>query len=123
MNSQLDRFGVEWDARGDVPVLHVHGHVDLRHSRLLRAALEQPTAIGSRRIGVDLEDVELLDSSGVKVLVEVHERLRATRRFLCVVAASPAARRILTVLGLDFLMASESWMAGSGPVTCCGCTN
>jgi anti-sigma B factor antagonist len=81
-------------------VVHVTGDVDLQTASTLRSHLVEIITSGRRRLVLDLERVDLLDSTGIAVLVGVQHRLRAAGGQLRLVSAGEAVRKPLRVTGL-----------------------
>jgi anti-anti-sigma factor len=57
--------------------------------------------IDFRHLVIDLGEVTFIDSMGLKLLVELHERCRAKDGTLTLSAASRPVRRVLAATGLD----------------------
>lgn len=76
------------------------GEVDAHTANQLASQLESLTASGRHHVVVDLSGVELLDSSGVGVLIAGLERARAEGGELRVACVSPTIRRVFDVTGL-----------------------
>src|SRR4051794_30924640 len=91
-----DSFAVVVSHDGGVPLVRVHGDVDLVAAPTVRRTLSALIDLGEREISLDLEDVQFMDSSGLAVLAEV---LRSGT-WLTITAASSAARRVLELSGL-----------------------
>ena len=86
----------------DVPVVAVHGELDIDGAPELRAALietieEQP----GQHVVVDLEGVEFIDSAGLGVLLGGLERARAAAGDLALVATGQSVIRVLELTGLN----------------------
>jgi len=87
---------------GDAVVVAVRGDLDLDGGEDLRAVLrasmdEDP----ARRIVVDLEGVDFMDSAGIGVLVGGRERARGNDGDLVLVATGRSVLRVLALTGLD----------------------
>lgn len=52
-------------------------------------------------LSIDMSGVEFVDSSGLRVLVEAHQRLESGGGRLRLVGASPAVKRLLEISGVD----------------------
>ena len=92
---------VERRDRGQVAVLALHGDLDANTAPELRLALM--AAIdehGGKRIVVDLEGVDFLDSAGLSVLVGGLERAHANDRKLVLVATGRSVLRVLELTRL-----------------------
>jgi anti-sigma B factor antagonist len=91
---------VEVTRRPTYVVAHVQGEVDLATAPELREILSEfPPGQGT--VIVDLTDVGFLDSSGLSVLVEVHQHLASNGQSeLRLVVTRPTTRRLLEATGL-----------------------
>ena len=85
-------------------VVRVRGEIDMAAAPVFR---ERLTAVieanGDDVVVVDLADVSFMDSSGLVVLVEAHQKLESASRKLLIGRPSPAVTRVLEVTGLDRL--------------------
>ncbi len=72
------RIETTWD--GEALTLALRGELDLASARTLKRHLEEAQAGGVRRVVVDLCELEFLDSAGLHVLLDAHQRLRAHQR-------------------------------------------
>lgn len=59
---------------GAVRVVHLHGPVDVSGAMALRDLLGEQIDSPAARILLDLSDVNLIDSSGIGILVTAHRR-------------------------------------------------
>jgi anti-sigma B factor antagonist len=85
----------------DVAVVAVHGELDLKGGPSLREALV--AAIGEdhgRRIVVDLDGVDFIDSAGLGVLLGALKRARSNNGELVLVATGRNVLRVLELTGL-----------------------
>jgi anti-sigma B factor antagonist len=104
-----------WSVYGDDPIgIAVRGEIDLDSAPKLSDAMGELVQRGYQQVALDLGAVEFMDSTGIRVLVDMHERLRDTGGELVLQAASAPVRRVLALTGLDRLLplADE---AGSPP--------
>lgn len=91
------RFQLE---RG-TPVLNVAGDLDLDTAGLLRDACVDLTRVGHRDLVLDLDNVALVDSFALGVLVSALNRARALGGNLRLVCNQGHIRKVLAVTGLD----------------------
>ena len=91
-------IAVRMDGRG--VVITVAGEVDIATSPALRDACLEAVNDGAGDVGLDLDGVTFLDSSGISVLVQARQRLAASGRRLELRAVSRPVRRVLEVAGL-----------------------
>ena len=83
------------------------GRLDVRGAAAAREALHEALARGTGRLLVDLSGVELLDATGLGVLVAAHRRARLQDRELVLCDARPRVARLLTLTRLDRVIAQE----------------
>ncbi|WP_433650082.1 STAS domain-containing protein [Micromonospora zamorensis] len=82
-------------------VLEVRGELDMATSPQLRDGLQRLVDAGDSRVVVDLAEVGFMDSSGLGALVVTFKALRDAGGRLCLAAAQPAVRGVLTVTSVD----------------------
>jgi anti-anti-sigma factor len=90
-----DLLRIEHRADGDVMVLELHGELDIATAATLPEALGTVARSGALRLVVDLQDVTILDSVGVRSLVHTRRWMfnhGGEARFVC--DGGPAARTI-----------------------------
>ena len=76
------------------------GEVDVSSSVALAAHLDQLLASGATRVVLDASAVSFIDSTGLRVLVEVASRLEIVGGALVVDPMSASVRRVLEITGL-----------------------
>lgn len=83
------------------------GELDLatapRARRLLREALE----LGQGTVTVDLSALEFIDAAGMRVLVDIHGLAQQKGRSIVLMGAGPRIQRLLSIMGLDEIIASS----------------
>lgn len=89
-------------------VLHLRGDLDLASVDELQAAVRGALdGHGGANLVLDLRELRFVDSSGVRVVLDLRgERLAAGGR-LVLRAAGPAVRRVLSLMALDQLLELE----------------
>jgi anti-sigma B factor antagonist len=91
-------------SRGALPepiVIAPTGELDLGTVTAFREWLDEKVQGDSRGVVVDLSDVAFIDSTGLRVVLELHRRLRAEQRPLAIVAPrGTMAAEVLTLTGL-----------------------
>lgn len=81
--------------------ISLSGRLDARAAGPVRDALHAALATGSGPLVVDISGVELLDATGLGVLVGAHRRARLEGRELVLRGAPPRVARLLKVTRLD----------------------
>lgn len=84
-------------------MLHVSGELDLATAPGLSAAARDAIANGAGEIVFDLAGLEFMDSSGLRVLLEVANQVERVR----VRNASNSARRVIESTGVDSVLHLE----------------
>jgi len=91
-------FVVNSRADGRAITLEVSGQLDLLSSPVLERALADADA---ELVIVDLRGLEFMDSTGLHVLVQAHQRVHDAGRRLALVRASPNVQRLFDLTGLS----------------------
>jgi len=79
-------------------VIRVRGSISAGNANELRAQLLQAAEAPGPGLLLDLSKVKEMDSAGVAVLIELHQRLVAQRRPLVLVGESEAVNKIVGLL-------------------------
>ena len=87
-----------------VVVVAFAGELDLAGCDRATAALREAEADGPRLIAIDLDRLEFIDSSGVRVLIEANDRAREAGHRLLVTRGGGEGARAARLLGLDDLL-------------------
>jgi anti-anti-sigma factor len=83
------------------PVVRVHGEVDLSNAAAIRSEVIDALPHGAPGLVLDLTDTSYLDSTGVRLLFDLAERLQARRqRLRLVVTEAALVRRVLVLTKL-----------------------
>lgn len=83
------------------------GRLDVRGAAAARDALHEALSHGDGQLVVDLSGVELLDATGLGVLVGAHRRARLDGRELVLRDALPRVARLLSLTRLDRIITVE----------------
>ncbi|HVC84393.1 MAG TPA: STAS domain-containing protein [Solirubrobacteraceae bacterium] len=76
------------------------GELDIATVELLERALREVEQADGARIVLDLSGVSFIDSTGLRLLLDVNERCGGAADRLRVIAGSPAVERLLDIVGL-----------------------
>ena len=90
---------VDVTRRGATALVQPRGELDIATVERLRAALDEFGAPG--RLVLDLRGLSFIDSTGLHLLTELHERATRDRFELRLVAPRAPADRSIRVCGLD----------------------
>lgn len=94
-------FAARFD-EGPPPVLHVQGAIDISTASELADRLGIASRGGVHPVTVDLNDVDILASAGVRVLFQMRDQLATHGHELILIAADHTpAQQILDLVGLE----------------------
>jgi anti-sigma B factor antagonist len=93
-------LGLDVVKRNGFAVLAVQGEVDVYTAPQLREKLIQLVDEGERKLIVDLEGVEFLDSTGLGVLVGGLKRVRSNDGDLALICTQRRILKVLEITGL-----------------------
>ena len=96
--ADLVPFSVEVQRHGDVAVVEPRGELDVATVQTLRAIVEEIKSPG--RLVLDLRGLSFIDSSGLHLLVALHQRAQSDGFQLALVAPAPPVDRAIQVSGL-----------------------
>jgi anti-sigma B factor antagonist len=100
---------VRWTGLGDEVLLS--GRLDARAAAEVRDTLHAVLRAGSGRVIVDLSELELLDVTGLGVLVGAHRRARLDGRDMVLRGAPVRIARLLRRVHLDRVITLEPALA------------
>ncbi len=89
--------------QGDILVVFLKGDVDLQFSPALRRVLLDGLGQG-RHVAVDLEGVDLIDSSGLACFLEACKVARDTARRFVVCGIGPKVARVIELARLQQIL-------------------
>ena|SRR6476469_764956 len=78
----------------------VHGEIDMQTAPQLERVLDDVIAKGALLVTLDLEQVEFLDSSGLRVILGASNKLSEQEGQLLLEGASSAVERVLELTGV-----------------------
>lgn len=91
------------------------GEIDLGRRAELGAIVDSYRGRCARDVVVDVGDVRFADSELLTLLARLHEVASCRGGHVTVRGASPAVRRLLTIVGLDFVIDVEDQGAAAPP--------
>ena len=99
-------FDVDVQRSDDVAIVQPRGELDVATAETLRAALDRLN--GARRLVLDLRGLSFIDSSGLRLLVEIHRHARREGLDLSLVPPPAPADRAIRLSGLDEALPFEA---------------
>ena len=96
------KFEIQQTVHGRSAILALVGELDMRTAGQLLDRLAEQRANGVTDVTVDLAKLSFMDSSGLKALIDMHDRARAEAWELRMIAPEyEAAALVLRVTGAD----------------------
>jgi len=93
------------DLRGSTLWISLSGEVDLSNSAAVDDRIRASIDPAVERVALDLSKVTFMDSSGLRVVLMLADRLRERRRdLILVVPPDGLVRRVLTISGAEAVM-------------------
>jgi anti-anti-sigma factor len=93
-------FRVRTRPENGVMTVALSGELDLAGVAELQQAIEHARALGERLV-VDLSDLEFIDSSGLRVLVGLHNAAETQGFDYSILPGPPVVQRAFALCGLD----------------------
>lgn len=100
----LGRLTVRARRDGDVLTISLSGELDLSNAGDVESELLDAEATDARTIALELAELEFMDSTGIKLLVEASARSRRGGAAFVVRRPSPAVARLLRISGVEGLL-------------------
>jgi anti-sigma B factor antagonist len=101
----VQRITLDPLANDSVDVMRLGGEVDLGNSRDVAEALLDHVSEDSPGLVIDLSGLRYVDSAGIRLFVELSERLRRNRQTLALAVPSDAPiHRTLSIVKMELLV-------------------
>lgn len=98
--ARVTDFDVEVEEQDEVAVVAVRGELDIASSPVLRDRLVELGNGDARKLVIDLEAVEFLDSTGLGVLIGGLKRMRSKDGDLVLVCTKPRILKVFEITAL-----------------------
>jgi anti-sigma B factor antagonist len=93
-------FGIDVHPERDIVRVCPSGDVDLATAGAIRRQIDELTSAGFRRIVLDLGGVTFLDSTGIRLVIDLATRARTEGWALAIVEGSPDVQQVFRITGL-----------------------
>jgi anti-sigma B factor antagonist len=94
------RLRVEARSAEGRTVLELHGELDLAAAPVLAEEIERAQA-EAQIVVLDLEDLDFIDSAGLRVILAAHDRANGAQREFAVTPGSEQVQRLLKIAGVS----------------------
>lgn len=85
----------------DRVVLGLHGELDLLAAPLLEQEIEKAEADSPAIVVLDLQDLQFVDSAGLRVILAAHERSRQQGKEFALTPGTEQVQRLFTIAGVN----------------------
>jgi anti-sigma B factor antagonist len=92
---------IEVSSRPDRVILVLHGELDLVGAPLLQSEIESAEVDAAEMVVLDLEDLQFIDSSGLRVILSAHGRARSKGQAFALTPGSQQVQRLLSIAGVS----------------------
>lgn len=82
-------------------VLGLHGELDLVGAPRLQSEIEDPGFDSTGMVVLDLQNLQFIDSAGLRVILSAHERSRARGQGFALTRSTQQVQRLLNIAGVD----------------------
>lgn len=99
-----DGLHIEFLRIGHRAVLAASGEIDIASVDALRDAAQHALAAGALELWIDLSEIEFMDSSGLRTLIDTRQAVLASGRHLIVICPPGPVRRVMEISGVEAAM-------------------
>jgi anti-sigma B factor antagonist len=96
-----DQLLIEVRHEKDRAVLSLRGELDLASAPLLQGEIEGSEVAAAEIVVLDLQALEFIDSTGLRVLLTAHERSRERGQEFAITPGSQQVQRLLSITRVD----------------------
>jgi len=97
---KMSSFGINIDESNILPIIEVHGEVDLHTCPHLHQSLTQLLDKGTKTFILDLDHVSYIDSTGLGVIAHAAKSLQQLNAHIKLVCTQPQILKIFELSGL-----------------------
>jgi anti-sigma B factor antagonist len=81
-------------------IFGLSGELDMASAGLLQQAIESEDVQGEAMVVLDLQRLQFIDSTGLRIILTAYERCRERRQAFAITPGSPQVQRLLSVTGM-----------------------
>ena len=82
-------------------MLELHGELDLLGAPLLQTEIESAEVDATGIVVLDLQDLQFIDSAGLRVILAAHERSQQHGQAFALTRGSEQVQRLFTIAGVS----------------------
>jgi anti-sigma B factor antagonist len=96
-----EHLRIDVRSESDRIVLALHGELDLLGAPLLQQEIERVELDTPGIVVLDLQDLQFVDSAGLRVILAAHERSQQQGRELALTRGTEQVQRLFTIAGVN----------------------
>jgi anti-sigma B factor antagonist len=99
MGAQMrgEHLTIEVIRDGDMVVVALRGELDLASAPLLQRTIESPETNDAKLVVLDMEDLEFIDSTGLRIVLAAHTHTEERGQELALTRIGQQVQRLLTI--------------------------
>jgi anti-sigma B factor antagonist len=97
---RVEHLQIEVRREPDRAVVALHGELDLASAPLLQSELESAEAGGTALLVLDVQELDFIDSTGLRVILSAHKRAQERGREFALTRIQQQLQRLLTITGV-----------------------
>jgi anti-sigma B factor antagonist len=97
---QVEQLRIDVRHEPDRVVVALHGELDLASAPLLQGEIESAEVGEATLVVLDVEDLEFIDSTGLRVILAAHTRAQERGRGFALTRGSQQVQRLLSITGV-----------------------
>jgi anti-anti-sigma factor len=94
-----DQLKIDVRREADRVIIRLSGELDMANAPLLQSAIDEADLQAKTMLVLDLEELQFIDSTGLRIILWARERCLEGDREFAVTPGSPQVQRLLTVSG------------------------
>jgi anti-sigma B factor antagonist len=100
-HTQVEHLRIEVRREPDRIVVSLHGELDLASAPLLQSELESTETGETALLVLDTDDLEFIDSTGLRIILAAHERAQERGQQFALTRGSQQVQRLLNITRVD----------------------
>lgn len=94
---QAEHLQIDVRNEPDRIVLALHGELDLASAPFLQSEIESAEASDATLVVLDLDGLEFIDSTGLRIILAAHERAQERGQMLALTRGSHQVQRLMSI--------------------------
>jgi anti-anti-sigma factor len=95
-----DQLRIDIRDEADRAILSLDGELDMANAPLLQSALDDARLANTSTVVLDLQQLQFIDSTGLRIILATRERCRERGQEFAVTPGSDQVQRLLSVTGV-----------------------